>query len=198
MNILESIFLQIGLGWSFSKILVYILVIIFSVILARFQRRWSTKIVWIYWSRIIFVSIFPVLLYFAFNPIYAGDLVDYSEEVDDEFVFKTEKCLNIIVLKGCPHCKNTVQFSDMLLKRNPSIKINYVVLGLDNENRGFLDEINKNCTIEFVKESKKLQALTKGSFPTFVLSENSKARRRWGNDKFGFRSLDVIENYLVD
>ena len=38
--------------------------------------------------------------------------------------------------------------------------------------------------------------LTKGVFPTFVISKNQKLIKRWTNQYFGARALDEIESFF--
>lgn len=199
MNVLEAFFLELGLGWTFSKLLIFFIILFVSIGLALFQRRWRTSIKWLFWLRIVSVSALPVTVYFIINPIYAGDILDDSETVESELKFSNEKTLNIIVLRNCPHCKKTIEFTDMLLKRNPDINIKYYVLGSESGDIGFLNKIHRKCkATQYVQDVKKVNELTKGNYPTFILSENKNAKIRWSNDHFGFRSLDIIENFLLE
>ena len=196
MNSLESVLLEFGLNWVFSKIAPYGLILLFSVLLALYQKKWRSKWKWLDWSRIAIIIILPISLYFALNPIYQGDLIDYSEEVEEPYDYPDGTCLNIFVLKGCPYCKKTIPFTSMLLRRNNDWKINYIVLGSKNEYKGFIDEIDPGCKVIFEPNSANIQKITKGNYPTYVLSKNKIGLRKWSNMHFGFRSLDVIENFL--
>ncbi len=198
MNGLEKYLLEFGFGWVMSKLTPFFIILAVSVAIAIFQNRWKTKWRLLNWSRIVLICTLPCLLYFGFYPIYRGDLLDYSENIEDSYVFPKGKCLNILVLKGCPYCKKTVEFTSMLMERNPNWHINYIVIGTKNEYKGFIEEVDPRCKVLYESGTKKIQNITKGSYPTYILSENGKAQKKWSNMHFGYRSLDLIENFLED
>ena len=76
--------------------------------------------------------------------------------------------------------------------------INYIVVGFDNEKRGFLDQINNKCTVLFENNPSSVSSITKGNYPCFVLSSKNKIHKTWTSSDFGFRSLDVIEEFFED
>ena len=43
---------------------------------------------------------------------------------------------------------------------------------------------------------KEVISITKGEFPTFVLSKNGKAIKAWHNDRFGVRAMDEVDHYF--
>jgi len=43
---------------------------------------------------------------------------------------------------------------------------------------------------------KAMLKLTKGEFPTYVISENGQAVKAWHNDRFGVRAMDEIDEFF--
>ena len=43
---------------------------------------------------------------------------------------------------------------------------------------------------------KAMLKLTKGEFPTFVLSERGQAIKAWHNDRFGVRAMDEVDQFF--
>jgi hypothetical protein len=43
---------------------------------------------------------------------------------------------------------------------------------------------------------KAMLKLTKGEFPTYVLSESGQAVKAWHNDRFGVRAMDEIDQFF--
>jgi len=145
----------------------------------------------------VLISLSPVTIYFALHPIYTGDIFDEASEINTSYVFPKSKQLSIFVLKGCPHCKGTIPFIQKLRERNDQISIQYVILGKPNDRfPGFTNEIPSFCEKKYEPNPILLAPITQGNYPCIVLSNNGKAEKKWSNDNFGMKTMDVIESFF--
>lgn len=197
MNAAELWFLDLGFSWVWSKFIIYILLflVFFGLsFLLLYIKRLST--LW----RVVFMTIItltPVVSYFAVHPLYTGDIFDESSEIKTAYVFPKIKTLSIFVLKGCPHCKNTIPFVEKLHDRNEQIVIQYVIIGkMDEKYPGFTNDIPNFCEKIYEPDAVAAASVTHGNYPCFVLSSNEKAEKRWFNDNFGMKTLDAFESYF--
>ena len=197
MNTAELWFVDLGFSWVWSKLMIYLILFacFFGLSFLLFYFRKLSN----YWRipLMILISLTPVLTYFAINPIYSGDIFDESSDVKTTYVFPKNKTLNIFVLKGCPHCKNTIPFIEKLHERNEQLAIQYIIIGKnDAKYPGFTNEIPGFCSKVYEPNAMAAGIVTQGNYPCFVLSSNEKAEKRWFNDNFGMKTLDVIESYF--
>jgi thiol-disulfide isomerase/thioredoxin len=197
MNIVEQELVDIGLPWMWSKLLIYFFVPLISFFLAfYFIRKTSLSKRW----KLVLLSlltIIPLALYFALHPIYIGDISDNSTEIKTSYVFQNNKTLTIFVLKGCPHCKNTIPYVEKLHARNNQIPIRYVIIGkMDTKFPGFTNDIPNFCEKVYEPNALAAAEVTLGNYPCFILSSNGLAEKRWFNDDFGMRTMDIIESYF--
>ena len=205
MNTLEIFLSSLGLSWTLSKLLPYILFLIigfsFSVIFyKKFKLLKPLKIII---SLAIFVL--PFLLYFVYSPIYQGDFSNSGYTVSSENRFPDKKQLTVYVLSNCPYCIQATTTLKNMLFNNKRIQLEIKVIGNHmNDKIKYQRLINQLGDVSLYKKGDSLvrepiQAmlkLTKGEFPTYLLSENGQAVKAWHNDSFGVRAMDEVDQFF--
>ncbi len=205
MNTLEIFLSTLGFSWTISKLLPYILFLIigfpFSVIF--YKKLKLLKPLKIIISLAIFVL--PFLLYFVYSPIYQGDFSNSGYIVSSENRFHNKKQLTVYVLSNCPYCIQATTMLKNMLFHNKRIHLEIKVIGnhLDDKIK-YQRLINQMGDVSLYKKGdslvrepiKAMLKLTKGEFPTYVLSENGQAVKAWHNDRFGVRAMDEIDEFF--
>ena len=194
---MESFFLNLGLSFTLSKIVPYILFVILGLIstLFFFKRMKESRMGKVVKSLIgLVLFIFPFLIYFAIHPIYEGDFSNNSYPVESKVDFPKNKQLTIIALANCPYCIQSIETSKVLKMKTPSIKIEYWVLSTDLKVKlKYQKLVGKTAKVKLMgRESQELSIIAKGSYPTFVLSDQKKATKAWNNDSFGVIAMDEV------
>jgi len=194
---MESFLLNTGLSFTLSKVVAYFLFIVLGLILAFvFLRRTKNsrieKVVKVLIALVLFVA--PFLIYFAIHPIYVGDFSNNSYAVESKIDFPKGKQLTVIALANCPYCIQSIETSKLLKKKSPSMKIEYWVLSTDLKDKiKYQKLIGKTAKVRLKgRDSQELSVLAKGSYPTFVLSDQKRASKAWNNDSFGVIAMDEV------
>jgi hypothetical protein len=194
---MESFLLNTGLSFTLSKVIAYFLFIVLGLILAFvFFRRTKNsrikKVVKVLIALVLFVT--PFLIYFAIHPIYVGDFSNNSYAVESKIDFPKGKQLTVIALANCPYCIQSIETSKLLKKKSPSMKIEYWVLSTDLKDKiKYQKLIGKTAKVRLKgRDSQELSVLAKGSYPTFVLSDQKRASKAWNNDSFGVIAMDEV------
>ena len=205
MNSIEIFFSSLGLSWTLSKLLPYILFLIigisFSIIFyKKFKLLKPLKII-----ISLAILVLPFLLYFVYSPIYQGDFSNSGYTVSSENRFPDKKQFTVYVLPNCKYCVSSTATLKAMLRKNNGINLVVRVMGhtvndslkylkLMN-NLGLVSMNSSNNSIERV-QIKELISITQGEFPTFVISKNGKAIKSWHNDSFGVRAMDEVDHYF--
>lgn len=192
---MESFFLGLGLSWTWSKLLPYLLMIIIGILLFRFVfKRVEGKGWKLLSTLIIFI---PFLAYFAFVPIYQGDFTDNST-VTKRTAKHTEltgKKLVVIAIPGCPYCSSAMESMVNLKAKNPNLQIEYIVLSTDSEALVPYKKLsNGKIDVVLAENIDAMQAIAQGSYPSFVIVDGKKPLKRWSNNDFGVVALDQVED----
>lgn len=195
MNLIEIFLLSIGFSFIGAKFIPYILFCVLGWFLARFiQRRVKSKTTNRWLLAMLFIGTFiqPVLIYFAINPIYQGDLVDLSYKAKTSIPLDESKKLVIIALPGCKYCsESTLQMK--AIKPYTKVPIEYWVLGSDTTDLNtYQSLVGNNISCQLKSNLKEILPITGGSFPTYVLVEHGKITKAWHNDAFGVRALNEL------
>ena len=205
MNSIENFFSSLGLTWTMSKLLPYILFLIigisFSII---FYRKFKLlKPLKIFISLAILVL--PFLLYFVYSPIYQGDFSNSGYTISSENRFPDKKQFTVYVLPNCKYCVSSTATLKAMIRKNKEINLVVRVMGHTiNDSLKYVKLIDKLGTISMNSSNnslervqiKELISITQGEFPTFVLSKNGKAIKAWHNDSFGVRAMDEVDHYF--
>ena len=193
---MEEFFLNLGLSYTCSKILPFILMIILGILLAIFIHKIFYKKVWkIVLPILAFFA--PAAIYFILHPIYQGDLNDSSRSVKKEVAAELNpKTLYVISLPGCPWCKLSIKDMEKLQERNPNLKVSYVVVSNDENHLAFYkEEIPKTFTLELAKEPRQLSQVARGEYPTFAIVDGNEILA-WSNSEFGSYAWDKINKIV--
>lgn len=194
---MESFFLNLGLSFTLSKIVPYLLFVILGLIstLLFLKKMKESRMGKAFKSLIgLILFVLPFLIYFAIHPIYEGDFSNNSYPVESKIDFPKNKQLTIIALANCPYCIQSIETSKVLKMKTPSIKIEYWVLSSDLKVKlKYQKLVGKTASVKLKgKFSEELSIISKGSYPTFVLSEQNKAIKAWNNDSFGVAAMDEV------
>lgn len=205
MNLFEISLSSLGLTWTLSKLLPYILFLIigisFSVIFyKKFKLLKPLKII-----VSLAILVLPFLLYFVFSPIYQGDFSNVGYTVSSENRFPEKKQFTVYVLPNCKYCVSSTAVLTSMVRKNKRINLVIRVMGhtvkdslkyvklMDN-----LVPVTMNSSHNSLErvQIKEVISITKGEFPTFVLSKSGKAIKAWHNDRFGVRAMDEVDHYF--
>lgn len=191
---MENLLLNLGLTFTQSKILSYAIFVLLGFILAFlfFKKSNSKKAIRISISLGLFII--PFLIYFAIHPIYEGDFSNNSYSIESKIDFPKKKQLTIIALANCPYCIQSIETSKLLKKKNPGIRIEYWVLSSNLVHQlKYKKLLGKAAQVKLkARISDDLAVIAKGSYPTFVLSDNNKGIKAWNNDSFGVMAMDEV------
>ena len=205
MNSIEIFFSSLGLTWTLSKLLPYILFLIigisFSVI---FYKKFKLlKPLKIFISLALFVL--PFLLYFVYSPIYQGDFSNVGYTMSSENRFPEKKQLTVYVLPNCKFCVSSTATLKAMIRKNKGINLVVRVMGHSvNDSLKYVKlmdnlvpvTMNSSNNLTERVQIKEVISITKGEFPTFVLSKNGKAIKAWHNDHFGVSAMDEVDHYF--
>lgn len=192
MNLLESIFLDLGFSWTISKLIPYVLMSIMGFVLVyTFHGRIQQKLKkWIFMS---ILAVLPFVIYFSMYPIYNGDFVNQHFTPEQLCAFPKKTTLTVVVLPGCPYCHESINFMNQLIEREPKLNITYVVVAeTDAPLIPFKQKLSKRITVLKSTNPKDWIIMTRGGFPCMILSENRKVIYAWENDGFGVRAIDDV------
>lgn len=195
MNSIETFFLNIGLPFLWAKFIPYVLLGVIGWFFARFiHRRVKGKTSNRWLLALLFIGTFiqPVLIYFAINPIYQGDLVDLSYKPKSSMPLGKSKKLVIIALPGCKYCSESTQHMKSI-KPYTKVPVEYWVLGSDSSDLSTYQAlVGKEIKCQLKSNLNEVIPITEGSFPTYVLIEDGKIKKAWHNDAFGVRALNEL------
>lgn len=194
---MESFFLDLGLSWTLSKVLPFVIFIIVGFALFFVVQK-STQVKWIRVLSFALVLL-PVLIYFIFNPIYSGDFANgyRLEKLSKASIDITPGRFTILTIPYCSFCEARLDDLEIIKSRvNKNTEIDVLVC---TSNTGDLEfykkKVGKGVNVKMVKDLKAIVALSNAQFPTFVFSDST-SMRVWSNDQFGTRAKDDIEHEL--
>ena len=205
MNTLEIFLSTLGFSWTIAKALPYVIFIGLGSVAAFIFLKKSNmkKKLRLFISFIILVL--PFAFYFLFSPIYQGDFSNKSFRISEPSSFPKAKQLTVYVLSNCPYCIQATTLLKNMLFHNKRIHLEIKVIGNHmNDKIKYQRLINQLGDVSLYKKSdslvrepiKVMLKLTKGEFPTYVLSENDQAKKAWHNDSFGVRAMDEVDQFF--
>jgi glutaredoxin len=205
MNTLEIFFSSLGLSWTLSKLLPYVIFIGLGLIAAFIFLKKSKVKKKLRWFISLIILVLPFAFYFIFSPIYQGDFSNKSFRISTPGSFPKAKQLTVYVLSNCPYCIQATTMIKNMVFHNKRIHLEIKVIGnhLDDKIK-YQRLINQMGDVSLYKKGdslvrepiKAMLKLTKGEFPTYVLSENGQAVKAWHNDRFGVRAMDEIDEFF--
>ncbi len=195
MNNIEISFLELGLTWFLSKLLPYLLALLFGAFLFILLRRLLKGNRLQHWLSIPFI-VLPFLIYFTFYPIYEGDFSNSFQRSKNKDILPSggNRKLVVITIPNCPYCFESIQKLKIIHRRNPSLEIQFLVC-TDNENDLLKSKTEAENSFKVEKQSagKKLAILANYKFPTFLLFDKNQDIKIWNNDNFGVLAIDEVE-----
>lgn len=194
---MESFFVNLGLSYTWSKALPYILLVVLGIVLGLFLfKKLQSKV-----GKLLalLLMVIPFTVYFIFYPIYEGDFTNEARIVQhsDKTQELQGKKLIVISLPGCPFCKQSVLFFKEIKKKHPHLKVEYVVTSDDDRNLAYYDEVIQGAfPLRLANNPEAMSKLAQGSFPTYVLVDNNQPLKIWSNNTFGVMALDdVVDSF---
>ncbi len=192
---MESFFLNLGLSYTWSKALPYILMIILGVLIGIYLfRKTKSKII-----RIIAILLIgtPFGIYFAINPIYQGDFTNESRIVEHspQTSELSGKKLVVISLPGCGYCKESVERLRQVKKLHHNLEVEYVVTSTDSTTLDFYKEVIKGeFPLRLANNPDEMSKIAQGRYPSFVLVNEKEPMTVWVNNTFGVMAMDEVVN----
>jgi glutaredoxin len=205
MNKLEIFFSSLGLSWTLSKLLPYVIFIGLGLIAAFIFLKKSKVKKKLRWFISLIILVLPFAFYFIFSPIYQGDFSNKSFRISTPGSFPKAKQLTVYVLSNCPYCIQATTMLKNMVFHNKRIHLEIKVIGNHiNDKIKYQRLINQMGDVSLYKKGdslvrepiKAMLKLTKGEFPTYVISENGQAVKAWHNDRFGVRAMDEIDEFF--
>ena len=195
---IELISLNIGLSWTFSKILPYFILGICGVLLfIQFIKMNFNK--FLKFISGLIILILPFLIGFVLNPIYEGDFSKQGASIKSNFSstdFKDDGLL-VVTIPDCPFCFGAIEKLKIIKRRNPKLKIDFVVCSTNKQYiKNYIKEINGEFSIRLADNPEELAKTSGFKFPTFFKVENKKPTYMWSNDQFGVRAIDEFESSI--
>jgi hypothetical protein len=194
---IELFLLKVGLSWTFSKIFPYLFLLILGFLLAYLSKKIFKikKLLFVLW---LVNFIFPLIVGFILHPIYEGDFSKngITPKFPKNLEFENYD-LVVLTIPGCPFCHESVINSNFMLKRNPTLKIKYILCSSDaKEMEPYRAELDKKIPLVLAKDIQNMGKIAQGKFPSFILNKNNKPSYQWSNSEFGVRAKDLVENEI--
>jgi len=194
---MESFFLNLGLSYTWSKALPYILMIILGLLIGIYLFR-KTKSKTIKIISVLLIGV-PFGAYFAVNPIYQGDFSNESRTVEHSPATSelTGKKLVVISLPGCGYCKESVERLKEVKKLHNKLEVEYVVTSTDSMTLEFYKEVIKGeFPLRLAENPDEMTKLAQGRYPSFVLVNEKEPMTIWVNNTFGAMAMDEVVNHF--
>lgn len=200
MGFFEYFFIDLGLSWTLSKFLPYVILVSVGVMLGRainhlFMKR-SQR-----WKQLIVLMLAPLCLfigYFAYSPIYIGDVRNGAEESLDAINVSEfeEQNLVIIAIPGCPYCAESFDLANKIQSRIPSASISFVLSYGDSSDLNYYKELaDPRINLSISSNETALLEVSKGNYPSYAILKEGKVKS-WSNNSIGVLALDEIEKHL--
>lgn len=194
---MENWFLNMGMSWTMSKAIPYILMILIGFILMRIIFRFlknKSRVLKIVVGLVVLAA--PFAVYFAINPIYQGDFTNDGLAISQESEMNPDK-FTIIAMPGCPFCRQAIGLVSKMQERNSKMEIDFLVTSENPESLKTYQEIADNLPVKInialAKDAQNLSEIAHGSFPTFVINAKNEGWKLWSNNTFGVMAMDQVE-----
>lgn len=191
---MENIFLNLGLSYTLSKLLPFILMTLLGIIIGVYIFKKSTKLI----TKIagILAIFIPFSIYFAINPIYQGDFTNEARVVSmhEKVIELKDKKFVLVAMPGCPYCLQAIGFLKEFQKRNPKVTVEFLVTSSNPETlEPYAKEIDGAFKISLTEKPEEIGNLVEGHFPSYILVQGDEISV-WTNNNFGVRAFDKIVN----
>lgn len=188
--------IEAGLGWTFSMLFPYLLLLILGFLLAKTPPfNLKSKALKFTFQTLIFAL--PFAVGFSLNPIYRDDFRNQAAFIETKTLSEEFKRADLIVvtITGCPFCKASCKKMNLLKQRNPDLKITYLVLSNSVESEiEFLVLLNPEIRVQHCKSIPEILKISGNKFPVFLTKSGKHKVKKWLNSDFGYPALDELEN----
>ena len=194
---MESLINSLGLSFTLSKFLPYLLTILIGVICAKLlsKRISASKIIRNIFT--VLIAILPFGIYFAIHPIYQGDFSNEGVLIEKKLVLPKDKDLLIVALADCPYCIQSQETIKLIHKKNPKIKAEYIIMnGTKQDSIRYAEMLKGFATCRTQKNNVVLMQTIHGSFPSYIFVQKGKFKKVWNNDNFGVLAWDELVSSL--
>lgn len=191
---LANYFLERGWSWTTSAILPYIVLFLAGFFICVLLLRFVKKKLW-RWIVALLLLLVPSGVYFGLYPIYEYDFVDASKEMawPKELTRVDEKGLVIVVIPGCPYCAEAMETANKLIKRNPKLSIDVIVLAKKaGDLKAYRKQVNGRIAVVLATNEQTYVRISHGRFP-FYLQKNGDMGALWTHEQVGPMVLDRME-----
>lgn len=194
---MEDFFLSNGLSWTMSKILPYLIFLLVGFLLVVILRKLIVfrlpilvKLIWL-------LSLVPLAIYFAVNPIYQGDFSNDEIIYTPSGIVELEKGrLTVLAIPGCPYCYEAVDLVGKIHERTVNEPIDFIVYTSISDNLRWYQEKGGNGIQTRMQQTKtELFEKSGGTFPAFAYFDG-KDVYLWKNDSFGTKARDWVEKQI--
>ncbi|MDX1653328.1 MAG: hypothetical protein R3277_12595 [Brumimicrobium sp.] len=194
---LEFLGLEIGLTFTYAKILPYLIELallswllfgIHKVFLQKYTRM--VKRIFI-----ILILIAGAGIAFVSNPIYEGDFthsyrtVTLSEEKAEMY----NEGLTMFALPGCPYCMDQIGTFNRIYKHFPSLQLNVIITSRDSSALNtYRKELPGEVEVSFSGDLGAMDAVIGGRYPSFIYKDSPETREvfHWHSNDFGVAAID--------
>jgi hypothetical protein len=193
---IELLSLNLGLSWTFSKILPYFILVICGILLfIQFIKINFNNLLKLIIGFIILIL--PFLIGFVLNPIYEGDFSKQGTSIKSNLSPKDfmNDGLMVVTIPDCPFCFGAIEKLKIIKRRNPNLIIDFVVCSTKKQLlKKYIKEIDGKFSIRLADNPEGLAKSSNFKFPTFFKVVNSKPIYQWSNDQFGVCAIDDFES----
>jgi hypothetical protein len=193
---IELHLIQLNWSWTIAKLTPYLFYIVEGLMLFFIFKKTLKLSNYLKLIILVLAFVLPFLIGFAFNPIYQGDfskqgVLSFTKPSDKDIA---DYDLLVYTIPGCPFCHESTFFANLMQKRVPSLRINYIVCTTDSAQiEPYRINLDKKINVSLAENPTKASQTAGGSFPAFLLIKNNKAIQKWSNDQFGVRAKDLVE-----
>jgi hypothetical protein len=196
---IEQSCLSMRVSWTLSKAIPYCLLVILGILLAIAFNKTKIKNKFLKFSLTFLLLAAPFGIGFIIHPIYEGDFSLIGSEMNETSLLKEFKNtdLAVITIPGCPYCMASIEKLKLIKKRNPSIRIHFIVCS-DNKNdlKPYISEAKNELSVMLSSNIDFTAKIADHRFPTFIQIKGNRAVYKWSNDQFGVRAIDQLESEL--
>jgi hypothetical protein len=193
---IELHLIQLNWSWTIAKLTPYLFYIVEGLMLFFIFKKTLKLSNYLKLIILVLAFVLPFLIGFIFNPIYEGA---FSKQGITSFKAASKKDMQgvdlvVITIPECRFCRESTIYCNLMLKRNPNLKIRYIVCTKDtNQIQPYQDKLDKKIDVALAEDPNQAAKTAGGSFPAFLLIKNNKAIQKWSNDQFGVRAKDLVE-----
>jgi thioredoxin-related protein len=196
---METFLLNNNASYVLAKLVPYLLMIVIGFFIAW---KWTRRYKWTLlkgWSVALLLLAAPFAIYFGVNPIYEGDFSNKELKIKvlNSHTTSLNNGLLVLAKPGCPYCFEAIKDLKLLKKRNPKMKIHFLVVnGQKADLLFYQSEAGKSIEVKSYNNLALFANEVGAAFPTFLVVNNKVATQYWLNNDFGAPAKDMVEALL--